>query len=158
MSFFINLPSCISQIKKKIIITSAFGALQLILSLYKNYKKYFLAYPLHWNGRRMHQKAIFLRNSIISTFHFLKPKIEINQLIAHVHVYSFTCLIIRLGTIYSCNSISFSILYYLASFQICGDGIILWHNHVLVLFCAKFTCILAIRYLAFRCELCKGSV
>ena len=117
MSSFIKIPSCISRIKKRIIITSAFGALQLILSLYKNYKKYFLACLLHWKGRGMHQKAIFLRNSIISTFHFLKPKIEINQSIAHVHVCSFTCLIIRLGTIYSCNSISFSILYSLASFK-----------------------------------------
>ena len=31
-------------------------------------------------------------------------------------------------------------------------------NHVLVLFCAKFACNLAIRYLVFRWELCKGSV
>ena len=31
-------------------------------------------------------------------------------------------------------------------------------NHVLALFCAKFTCNLAIRYPVFRWELCKGSV
>ena len=31
-------------------------------------------------------------------------------------------------------------------------------NHVLVLFCAKFACILAIRYPVFRWELCKDCV
>ena len=31
-------------------------------------------------------------------------------------------------------------------------------NHVLALFCAKFACNLAIRYLVFRWKLCKGSV
>ena len=31
-------------------------------------------------------------------------------------------------------------------------------NHVLALFHAKFACNLAIRYLVFRWELCKGSV
>ena len=31
-------------------------------------------------------------------------------------------------------------------------------NHVLALFRAKFACNLAIRYLVFRWELCKGSV
>ena len=31
-------------------------------------------------------------------------------------------------------------------------------NHVLALFCAKFACILAIRYPVFRWELCKGYV
>ena len=31
-------------------------------------------------------------------------------------------------------------------------------NHVLALFCAKFTCDLAIRYPVFRWELCKDSV
>ena len=31
-------------------------------------------------------------------------------------------------------------------------------NHVLVLFRAKFACILAIRYPVFRWELCKGCV
>ena len=31
-------------------------------------------------------------------------------------------------------------------------------NYVLALFCAKFACNLAIRYIVFRWELCKGSV
>ena len=70
--------------KKRKIVTSAFGALQLIVSLYKNYDKYFLACLLHWNGWRMHQKVISLRNSIISTFHFVKPKIVINQLSTYI--------------------------------------------------------------------------
>lgn len=50
-------------------ITSAFGTLQLILSLYKNYKKYFLACLLHLNGWKMHQEAFFIRNLIIFTLH-----------------------------------------------------------------------------------------
>ena len=31
-------------------------------------------------------------------------------------------------------------------------------NYVLVLFCAKFACNLAIKYPTFRWDLCKGSV
>ena len=76
-----------------------------------------------------------------------------HALASHIHVFILQTIILQIA--YICFLKTVILHTVTASFANVRLNLF---NHVLALFYAKFACNLAIRYLVFRWELCKGNV